>query len=157
MNITLLLIGKNNSNYITEGIDVYFKRIKHYINFDIKIIPALKISKNINVIQQKKLEFKKFEKYLKQYDSIILLDENGKTYDSINFAKFIEGFSIRGTKKLAFIVGGAYGFSEEFYKLANYKISLSKMTFSHQIIRLIFVEQLYRAFTIIKGEQYHNV
>lgn len=156
MKITLLFIGKTDTSYIKSGIDEYFNRVKHYVPIEIIIIPDIKNSKKgLNEIQKKR-EGKLIIKKFKKNDFIILLDEKGKIFTSFEFAQFIEKKMVAGVKNLVFVIGGPYGFSEEVYKKANHIISFSKMTFSHQLFRMIFVEQLYRAFTIMKGEPYHH-
>ena len=157
MKIKLITIGKTDKNYLIEGIKEYQNRLKHYINFQFIIIQDIKNTKKLNPETQKKLEGNLILKNIEKSDFLILLDENGKQYSSVNFAKFIEKQMITSQKSLVFVIGGPYGFSDEVYEKANQKISLSLMTFSHQIIRLIFIEQLYRAFTIIKGEPYHHL
>ena len=156
MKISLFFTGKTSFDFIEKGITEYEKRIKRYVNFEIKIIKDVKVGKKMPPGVLKKKEGEHILKELKDSDFLILLDEKGKQYTSREFAKFIENNTITGTKRLVFVVGGAFGFSEAVYKRANSKLSLSKMTFSHQPIRLLFAEQLYRAFTIIKGEPYHN-
>jgi len=156
MNISLFFVGKTSFDYLEKGISEYEKRIKRYIKFEIKIIKDIKTGKNMSPQIVKQKEGEKIIKQLKDSDFIILLDENGKQYTSREFAGFINNKMITGVKHIIFVIGGAFGFSEEIYKRANAKLSLSKMTFSHQPIRLLFTEQLYRAFTIIKGEPYHN-
>ena len=156
MKIKLFSIGKTDSDYIKQGVQDYEKRLIHYIPYESVVIPDLKNSKNLTEIQQKEKEGEIIKNYFKDSDFIILLDENGKEYSSLEFSKFIEKKTIEGIKNIAFVIGGPYGFSNEIYKRANTTISLSKMTFSHQMVRLIFVEQLYRAMTIIRGEPYHH-
>lgn len=156
MKIKLLLIGKTDSDYLKKGVDEYLKRIKRYLPFEMLIIPDIKKTKNLSEDQQKQKEAELILNQLNPGDFIILLDEKGKEYCSVGFSEFIEKQMISGMKNMVFIVGGPYGFSNEIYKLGNLKISLSKMTFSHQMVRLIFTEQLYRALTIIKGEPYHH-
>lgn len=156
MKIKLLLIGKTDTDFLNVGIDDYIKRIKHYLPFEMIIIPDLKNTKSLSEDQQKQKEGELILNQINSGDFVVLLDENGKEFDSINFSGFIERQMISGLKNLIFIVGGPYGFSSQIYKLGNLKISLSKMTFSHQLVRLIFAEQLYRAMTIIKGEPYHH-
>jgi len=156
MKIKLLLIGKTDSDILSKGIDDYFKRLKHYIPFEMIVIPDLKKAKNLTENLQKQKEGEQILNNFKSGDFVVLLDEKGKEYTSVNFSKFIEKQMISGLKNLFFVVGGPYGFSDEVYKKANSKIALSKMTFSHQMVRLIFTEQLYRAMTIIKGEPYHH-
>jgi 23S rRNA (pseudouridine1915-N3)-methyltransferase len=154
--ITFLLVGKTTEGFVNEAIAKYADRLKHYVSFDIQVIPELKNTKNMPVPQQKEKEGEAILKSLSDNDELILLDERGKTFSSIEFANFLENKMSFSAKRLVFVVGGAYGFSEAVYSRANDRISLSKMTFSHQIIRLIFMEQLYRAMTIIKGEPYHH-
>lgn len=156
MNIILLAIGKTDESYLNEGIEKYFKRIKRYINFDFKVIKDIKNSKSISFDLQKKLEGDIILSEISNNDIVVLLDENGKEFNSRNFADFITKQMNASIKNLVFIIGGPYGFSQQIYERANYKLSLSKMTFSHQIIRLIFAEQLYRAFSIINKEPYHH-
>lgn len=156
MKITLHTVGKTDKNWIKDGLDVYTSRLKHYIQFGINEIPELK---NVSALTKEQIKTKEGEllmKNIKPTDHVILLDEHGKEFTSVEFAKFIQGKISYECKDLAFIIGGAYGFSEEIYKRADSMISLSKMTFSHQMVRTIFAEQLYRAFTIIKGEPYHH-
>ena len=156
MKIKLLLIGKTDTDFLNKGIDNYVKRIKHYLPFEMMIIPDLKNTKNLSEDQQKQKEGELIMNHFSPGDFIILLDEKGKEFTSVNFAGFIEKQMISGLKNLIFVVGGPYGFSNEIYQQSNLKVSLSKMTFSHQMVRLIFTEQLYRAMTIIKGEPYHH-
>ncbi|PXX96024.1 23S rRNA (pseudouridine(1915)-N(3))-methyltransferase RlmH [Marinifilum breve] len=157
MKATLLVIGKTDKDFVKKGIDEYQKRLVHYLPFEFKIIPDLKNTKNLSENQQKQKEGELILEKLKPTDTLILLDENGKEFSSVSFSKFMEQKMISGTRNLVFVIGGPYGFSEEVYKKAQGKVSLSKMTFSHQMIRMIFIEQLYRAMTIIKGEPYHHV
>lgn len=156
MKLTLLFTGKTSYDYLEKGISNYEKRIKRYIDFEIKVIKDFKASKSMPPKTVKKKEGEHIFKHLNKTDVLILLDEKGKLFTSREFAQYINNKTITGVKRLVFLIGGAYGFSDEIYKRANGKVSLSKMTFSHQPIRLLFTEQLYRAFTIIKGEPYHN-
>jgi 23S rRNA (pseudouridine1915-N3)-methyltransferase len=156
MKINLLLIGKTDDDYLKKGIDKYLKRLKHYIKVSVHIIPDLKNTRKITEDQQKQKEGEQILAKVATGDNLILLDENGKEFNSEQFAKHIEKKMITGTRCTVFVVGGPYGFSDEVYKRCNEKISLSPMTFSHQMVRLIFTEQLYRAMTIIKGEPYHH-
>ena len=156
MNIKLILVGKTTETYLNTAIDKYIKRLKFYTNFEIITIPELKNAKKLNLEQQKEKEGKLILSKINNSDYIVLLDEKGKEFTSEKFADWINKKQINSTKLLVFIVGGPYGFSQEIYSLANEKISLSQMTFSHQMIRLLFVEQLYRAFTIINNEPYHH-
>ena len=156
MKIELLLTGKTDSAWIKEGAELYVNRLKHYTALSIKEIPELKKTAGLSVGQIKEREGELILKNIKESDYLILLDENGKHFSSEEFGQKIEKLSVRGIKCTVFVVGGAYGFSEELFSRANEKISLSKMTFSHQMVRVIFLEQLYRAYTIIKGEPYHH-
>ncbi|MGQ1911164.1 23S rRNA (pseudouridine(1915)-N(3))-methyltransferase RlmH [Marinifilum sp. RC60d5] len=157
MKITLLVIGKTDKDFVIKGIEEYRKRLVHYLPFELVIIPDLKNTKNLSESQQKQKEGELILDKVKTSDTLILLDENGKEFSSVGFSKFIEQKMIAGVKNLIFVIGGPYGFSQDVYNKAQGKVSLSKMTFSHQMIRMIFVEQLYRAMTIIKGEPYHHV
>lgn len=156
MNIQLLVIGKTDKSYIESGIDEYAKRISRYSNFELKIIKDLKNTKNLSETVQKKLEGEKILENINASDFVVLLDENGKQSNSREFSEFLNKVLVSGNKNLIFVIGGPYGFSQEVYNRANAKISLSKMTFSHQLVRLIFTEQLYRAFSILNNEPYHH-
>ncbi len=156
MNIVLLLVGKTEEEYLINGISIFEKRLKHYINYQSVVIPALKNSKNFSPDDFKSKEGEEILKHAAKADYIVLLDEKGKTFSSREFSGFLQKQMNSGIKNLMFVVGGAYGFSEKVYAEANMKLSLSDMTFSHQMIRLFFTEQLYRAFTILKNEPYHN-
>ena len=155
MKIKLIMIGKTTGNLYSDAIEDYKNRLKHYNNFSIHVIPGLKNTKNMSQEQQKQLEGELILKELTTQDVVILLDERGKEYRSLEFAKWLENKRLT-TQSIVFVIGGPYGFSDSIYERADEKISLSKMTFSHQMVRLIFVEQLYRACTIIKGESYHH-
>jgi 23S rRNA (pseudouridine1915-N3)-methyltransferase len=156
MKITLLLTGKTNESYIKDGFLIFEKRLKHYITFNAVILPDLANTKNLelNLIKEKESELQL--KYIDTTDFVVLLDEKGTEYRSVDFAGFLQQRMNSSIKNLVFIIGGPYGFADSTYKRANAKISLSKMTFSHQIVRLLFIEQLYRAFTIIRNEPYHH-
>lgn len=156
MKITFILVGKTEDEYIVKGVDTYERRLKHYITFETIIVPALKNTQALSSEQQKQKEGELIIKNLQTSDKLILLDEKGKEYSSVEFSNFIQQQMNSGIKNIVFAVGGPYGFSEEVYKRAQAKVSLSKMTFSHQMIRLFFVEQLYRAMTILKNEPYHH-
>ncbi len=156
MKITLILVGKTNKDYIKQAVEVYVKRLKHYVPFDIVLIADLKNAKKLSFQQIKQKEGEMILNALSTSMEVVLLDEGGKEFSSRGFSKFIEKKTIAGCKHLVFVIGGAYGFSDAVYNRANQKMSLSQMTFSHQMVRMIFVEQLYRAFTIIKGEPYHH-
>jgi 23S rRNA (pseudouridine1915-N3)-methyltransferase len=157
MKITLILNGKTEDDHIIKGFSIYEQRLKHYISFETVVIPALKNTRALSIEQQKQKEGELMMKIIQNPDKVILLDENGKEYDSVGFSVFIQQQMNSGIRNLIFIVGGPYGFSDEMYKRANGKLSLSKMTFSHQMVRLFFVEQVYRAMTILKNEPYHHV
>ena len=156
MKIRLIVVGKTNANYLKTGESDYEERLKHYCKFEELIIPPIK---NGGKLSNKDLKIKEGELILKNIDpmdQLVLLDEKGKSFSSIDFSNFLNKKLLTSAKCLVFVIGGAFGFSEEVYKRADSKISLSKMTFSHQMIRLIFKEQLYRAFTILKGQKYHH-
>lgn len=155
MKVTLLLVGKTQNEHFIAGIKDYVSRIEHYLPFTITTIPELKNTKNLSEEQQKAREGELILKEVQAADTLVLLDEHGKEFRSVEYAQWIQKKQ-NTAKRLVFVIGGPYGFSEDVYKRANEKISLSKMTFSHQMVRLIFVEQLYRACTIIKGEPYHH-
>lgn len=155
MKIKLIVIGKTDESFIIEGIDKYVKRLKHYVSFEIITIPDVKQGSKQNIEKQKEEEGKLILQKAEN-DYLVLLDENGKHYTSEEFSGFLQKKMNSGIQSLTFVVGGPFGFSDEIYSLAKEKLSLSKMTFSHQMIRLFFVEQLYRGFTIIKGEKYHH-
>ncbi|GGF75182.1 23S rRNA (pseudouridine(1915)-N(3))-methyltransferase RlmH [Wenyingzhuangia marina] len=156
MKIVLLAIGKTDDKNLIQLIDNYQNRLKHYIKFELDIIPDIKNVKNLSEAQQKEKEGELILKKLQPTDHLILLDEKGKEFRSVNFADFLQKKMNSGIKQLVLVIGGPYGFSEEVYAKAQGKISLSKMTFSHQMIRLFMVEQLYRGFTILKNEPYHH-
>lgn len=155
MKTRLVVVGKTNDKNIIKGIDDYVGRIKHYMPFEIVVIPELKNTKSLSVDVQKEMEGEQILKVLSNGDTLVLLDEHGTEYRSIEFAKWIEKKQL-SARSLTFVVGGPYGFAKKVYDRADGMISLSKMTFSHQMIRLLFVEQIYRACTIIKGEPYHH-
>ncbi|WP_339610845.1 23S rRNA (pseudouridine(1915)-N(3))-methyltransferase RlmH [uncultured Planktosalinus sp.] len=156
MKIKLLVIGKTDSKNLELIIAEYIKRLGFYISFEFQTIPDLKNTKSLSEKQQKSKESALLLKHLDATDVVILLDEKGKSYSSVGFSEFIQKKMNSGIKQLVFIIGGPYGFDETIYTRANGKISLSQMTFSHQMIRLFFIEQLYRAFTILKNEPYHH-
>lgn len=151
-----MTVGKTTSKAITEGIEEYTRRLKHYIPYAITMLPDVKNSGKLKATQQKEAEGEMILSKLSSADYVVLLDERGKEYTSLEFAAFLEKQMITGRKKLVFIVGGPYGFSESVYDRANGKVSLSKMTFNHEMIRLFFTEQVYRAMTILRGEPYHH-
>ncbi|WOD42633.1 23S rRNA (pseudouridine(1915)-N(3))-methyltransferase RlmH [Hwangdonia lutea] len=156
MTIKLLAIGKTDHKQLQALIDDYTKRLGFYIKFKLEIIPDIKNSKNLSETQQKIKEGEFILGRLKATDILILLDENGKQFDSVGFSNYLQKHMNSGIKQLVFVIGGPYGFSEDVYKKANGKVSLSKMTFSHQMIRLFVIEQLYRGFTILRNEPYHH-
>lgn len=156
MKISLITVGKTENNYLIEGIKGYNDRLKHYIKFEIIEIQSPKNLKKLNPEQLKEAEGKLLLNYFEGADMIVLLDEKGNTFNSETFAAWLQKQMNAGLRHLIFVVGGAYGFSSEVYQAANSKLSLSSMTFSHQMVRLFFVEQLYRAFTILRNEPYHN-
>ena len=156
MKIVLLTIGKTSEKYLIEGISQYQKRLKHYTQFEMLEIPNLKNAKNFSNAEIIKKEGELILKQLQNSDHLVLLDDKGKDFTSPKYAQKLQQWMLSGKKKVVFVVGGAYGFSEQVYKRGNEKISLSKMTFSHQMVRLFFVEQLYRAFTILNNEPYHH-
>lgn len=156
MRITLLTVGKTDKDWVRQGLDIYVSRLKHYIPFSIVEIPELK---NVSALSKDQIKSKEGELILKNIrptDDVILLDEKGKQYTSVELAKIIQDKISYAGKDIIFIIGGAYGFSDAVYQRANSKLSLSKMTFSHQMVRAIFAEQIYRAFTIMRGEPYHH-
>lgn len=156
MKITLLTVGKTDSGYLKAGISDYLERLVHYIQFNIIEISAQKNRSSLNQEQIKEWEGEEILKIVKDSDELVLLDERGDLLSSQDFASFLQNKMLNSTKSIVFVVGGAYGFSKRVYERSNKKVSLSVMTFSHQMVRLIFIEQLYRAFTIIKGEPYHH-
>ena len=156
MHITLLTVGKTDIPWVREGLNMYASRLCHYVPFTLTEIPELR---NVSSLDNSRIKDKEGElilKALKPSDDVILLDEHGKEYRSLEFSSVLEGKMSRGGKDIVFVIGGAYGFSQKVYDRADGKISLSKMTFSHQIVRTIFAEQLYRAFAIMRGEPYHH-
>lgn len=156
MNIKLLAIGKTDHKALQHLIDDYTKRLSFYIKFELDIIPDLKNVKNLSEAQQKEKEGELILARLTPTDQLVLLDENGSSFSSIGFSDYLQKKMNSGTKTLVFVIGGPYGFSDDVYKKAQGKISLSLMTFSHQMVRLFFIEQLYRGFTILKNEPYHH-
>ena len=156
MRITLLVVGKTDISWVKEGLDMYVSRLKHYVSFSLTEIPELKGVSALSRDQIKQREGELILKNLKPSDEVILLDEHGSEYGSVEFANLLERKMSTASRDIVFVIGGAYGFSGDVYRRADGKLSLSKMTYSHQIVRTIFAEQLYRAFTIIKGEPYHH-
>ena len=156
MNIKLLTIGKTDNKNLQALIEEYTKRLRIYVKFDLEIIPDIKNVKNMSEAQQKEKEGELILSKITPTDHLIILDENGKEFSSVGFSDFLQKKMNAGIKTLVFVIGGPYGFSETVYQKASGKISLSQMTFSHQMIRLFIVEQTYRAFTILKNEPYHH-
>lgn len=156
MKITLLTVGKTDKDWVRQGLDIYVSRLKHYIPFAIVEIPELKGVSSFTKEQIKTREGELILKNIRPTDDVILMDERGKQHSSVELAKVIQDKISYAGKDIVFVIGGAYGFSDPVYVRANSKISLSRMTFSHQMVRVIFAEQLYRAFTIIRGEPYHH-
>ncbi|MDG2193870.1 MAG: 23S rRNA (pseudouridine(1915)-N(3))-methyltransferase RlmH [Polaribacter sp.] len=156
MKIKLLAIGKTDDKNLMQLIGTYQKRLQHYIKFDLEIIPDLKNVKNLSETQQKEKEGVLILNKLQNTDQLVLLDDKGTSFTSIDFSKYLQKKMNSGIKQLVLVIGGPYGFSDTVYLKATGKISLSKMTFSHQMIRLFVVEQLYRGFTILKNEPYHH-
>ena len=156
MNIKLLAIGKTDNKNLQSLIDEYTKRLGFYVKFDLEIIPDIKNVKNLSEAQQKEKEGELILSKLIPTDQLILLDENGKEFSSVGFSEFLQKKMNAGIKTLVFVIGGPYGFSEGVYKAAQGKVSLSQMTFSHQMVRLFVIEQIYRSFTILRNEPYHH-
>jgi 23S rRNA (pseudouridine1915-N3)-methyltransferase len=156
MKIILLHVGKTQDSYLSEGIHDYSRRISHYTGFETISISVPKASKNANITENKKREAELISAKLQPSDYVVLLDEAGQEMQSTEFAKFLSQRMNASVKRLMFVIGGPFGFHENVQARANIKLSLSRMTFSHQIVRIIFLEQLYRAFTILRGEKYHH-
>ena len=157
MKVTLIQIDKTTDHYLNEGIEIYLKRIKNYTAFELTTINVPKPVRMRPEAEQKKEESKLIQKIIKENDYLVLLDEGGKLLNSVDFSRFLEKKALENVKNLVFLIGGPYGFDSSIYERANFKLSLSPMTFSHQMVRLFFTEQLYRAYTISKGEKYHHV
>lgn len=156
MTISLLAIGKTDNKQLQSLIHDYSRRLKHYVKFELDVIPDIKNAKNLSEAEQKKREGELILKKIQATDVLVLLDENGKDYSSIQFSKYLQKHMNSGIKRLVLVIGGPYGFSEEVYQAAKGQISLSKMTFSHQMVRLFVIEQIYRGFTILRNEPYHH-
>lgn len=156
MKITLLTVGKTDIPWVKEGLEMYLSRLRHYVNFEIREIPELKKVSALSKEQIKQKEGELILKETKPSDDVILLDEHGGEYRSVEFAELIGKKMALSSRDIVFVIGGAYGFSQEVYARKDSMLSLSKMTYSHQLVRTVFAEQLYRAFTIIKGEPYHH-
>ncbi|WP_304972232.1 23S rRNA (pseudouridine(1915)-N(3))-methyltransferase RlmH [Parabacteroides goldsteinii] len=156
MKICLLVIGKTDAVYVRQGIEEYEKRLKRYISFEMRVLPDVKNVKNRGESLQKEREGELILEQLQPGDVVVLLDERGQQYSSVEFSTYLSQKMLGGIKRLVFVIGGPYGFSEAVYRRGNEKVSLSRMTFSHQMVRMIFAEQIYRAMTILKGEPYHH-
>ena len=156
MKITLAVIGKTEVGFVRQGIEEYVKRLKHYVTFDIRYIGDVKTTRGMTEAAQKAAEGRALLSTLEPGDHVVLLDEHGTERTSVDYSQWLQRRMASGSKRLVFVVGGPYGFSPEVYSRANEMISMSKMTFPHELVRLIFVEQLYRAFTILKHEPYHH-
>lgn len=156
MKIKLLSVGKTEEAYLKEGTAIYEGRLKRYLPYENIVLPALKNARNMPVEEQKRREGELIIQAVSAADIMILLDENGKEHSSVEFAAMLRQHMNSGIKNLIFVIGGPYGFSAELYKRANGRLSLSRMTFSHQMVRLFFTEQLYRAMTILNNEPYHH-
>ena len=156
MNIELIVVGKTDMREVEALVTMYTKRLNHYVKFAITTIADVRNTKKLSEAEQKRLEGEAILKLITDSDLVMLLDEHGAEYRSIEFADMLQRRMLSGTKRLVFVIGGPYGFSDAVYQRSNSKLSLSKMTFSHQIVRAIFTEQLYRAFTILKNEPYHH-
>lgn len=156
MNIELIVVGKTDSREVETLVEMYTKRVNHYCKFSITTIADVRNTRNMAASRQKQLEGEAIMKLISEGDYVVLMDERGQQYTSMEYAQWLQKRMLSGVKRLALVIGGPYGFSEEVYARANQKISLSKMTFSHQIVRAIFAEQLYRAFTILNNEPYHH-
>jgi 23S rRNA (pseudouridine1915-N3)-methyltransferase len=156
MKIMLITIGKTDAEWLQQGLEVYIKRLGFYVSFELKCLNDIKNVKNLSNQEQKEKEAEQLLSFLEGKNEIYLLDEKGTNYTSQEFARFVEKKQVTGSRELFFIIGGPYGFSERIVKKSTGRISLSKLTFSHQMVRLLFLEQLYRAFTIIRGEPYHH-
>ncbi len=156
MQITFLQNGKTEEAYLKDGLALYEQRLRRYVSYKSEVVPSLKNARNMPASRQKQEEFALMRKWFEKADCVILLDEHGDSFSSVAFASFLQQKMNAGVRNLMFVAGGPYGFAPEARTAAQGTLSLSKMTFSHQMIRLLFTEQLYRAFTILKGEPYHN-
>lgn len=156
MNIQLIVVGKTDMPYIQSGIDEYINRLKHYCRFELVVVPALKNMSQASPAEVKEREGQLILRQLEKADYVILLDEHGREYTSVGFAEQLQRQMNAGVRTLAFVIGGAFGFAPAVYEAAHAKLSLSQMTFNHQMVRLFFLEQLYRAHTILRHEKYHN-
>ncbi len=156
MQIELIVVGKTDSKEVSALVEMYQKRINHYCRFSITVLPDLRNTKSLTPQQQNQSEGERILAQLTESDYVVLLDERGAEFRSVDFAEWMRKRMVSGLKRLVFVIGGPYGFSAEVYKRANQQLSLSKMTFSHQIVRAIFTEQIYRVFTILNNEPYHH-
>lgn len=156
MEIELLTVGRTLTGFVNAGIAEYEKRLKHYIPFSIVSLPDIRNTRSLTESRQKEMEGEQILGRIQPSDFIVLLDERGREYTSMEFSGFIEKLMLSGRKKIRFVVGGPYGFSDAVYSRADSKLSLSKMTFNHEMVRLFFTEQIYRAMTILRGEPYHH-
>lgn len=156
MKITLLVVGKTDASYVNDGMNEYLKRLKHYINFNLEVIPDIKKGKKTSVEIQKAKEGELILSKLGPGKELHLFDEKGKMFSSKEFSQFLNKKMVSGPKEMVFVIGGPYGFSNDVYQRAASKISLSRLTFSHQMVRILCLEQFYRAYTILKGEPYHH-
>ncbi len=156
MNIKLIVVSKTDVPYLQAGIDEYVGRLKHYCDFELVVVPALKNAGRLSPDEVKEREGQLILKHLEKVDRVVLLDEHGKEYTSVGFSEQLQRQMNAGVRTLAFVIGGAFGFAPAVYDAAHAKMSLSQMTFNHQMVRLFFLEQLYRAFTILRHEKYHN-
>ncbi|MDE7413738.1 MAG: 23S rRNA (pseudouridine(1915)-N(3))-methyltransferase RlmH [Muribaculaceae bacterium] len=156
MEIELLTVGKTTIGFVKEGIDEYCKRLRHYIGYSIQSLPDVKKSASLNAERQKEAEGEMILSKIQPCDFVVLLDERGKEFGSMEFSAYLEKQMVAGRKKVIFVVGGPYGFSRAVYERADGKVSLSRMTFNHEMVRLFFTEQVYRAMTILRGEPYHH-
>ncbi len=156
MKVVLLSLGKTDEDFYAQAMEIFRKRLSHYLPFDMEFVPDVKNTKNLSEKEQKNLEGEALLNRIQQGDYVVLLDDKGNQYSSVEFSRYIEKKLYSVPKRLVFVVGGPYGFPDEVYRRANEKLSLSRMTFTHQMVRLVFVEQLYRAMTILNGEPYHH-
>ena len=156
MNITLIQVGKTDASYIREGVEMYLKRINHYTKFDMLTVPDIKNARKLTREQHRNEEGKLILAQIQESDTVVLLDEAGHEFTSPGMAAWLQKRMNAGTKRLCFVIGGPFGFSPEVYARANDRLSLSRLTFSHQLVRLVFMEQLYRSFTILNNEPYHH-
>lgn len=156
MKVRFIVVGKTDEKYLQEGIFKYENRLKHYAQYSMEVIPDIKKGKKTTMEQQKLDEGKEILSKVAKGDYLVLLDERGKSFSSVEFSRNLEKKMVSGVSSIVYVIGGPYGFSDDVYQRANEKLSLSKMTFSHQMVRLFFVEQLYRGFSILRGEKYHH-